>query len=165
MWFSYHLHSSIPALVLYTCIYHFIDFLYHFLHHYSILLVLLMFCITVNTITIYIHRINVMYHCLHLYSMYSSYWYPVSMVCLFTLILYKITPLLVGFVLLDLYFMFNICRSLFVLLSFALSFCCFFLFDLRLLITSFVSSNPSRSHSYNRNGIGGVMASVRAVSA
>ena len=39
-----------------------------------------------------------------------------------------------------------------------------FLFDLRILITPLISPNSSRGHSYNRHGIGDVMASVFAVS-
>ena len=39
-----------------------------------------------------------------------------------------------------------------------------FLFDLRILITPLISSNSSRGHSYNRHGIGDVMASEFAVS-
>ena len=39
-----------------------------------------------------------------------------------------------------------------------------FLFDLRILITPVRSSTSSRGHSYNRHGIGDVVASVFAVS-
>ena len=49
---------------------------------------------------------------------------------------------LVRFVLLDLWFMYMLCRSLFVLLYFW-PLCCLFFFDLRILITPLVSSNSS----------------------
>jgi len=62
-----------------------IDVLYHCLHHYSIQLILLIFCITIYIITVYswsywcpvwlsmslqyiADPIDVLYHCLHHYS-------------------------------------------------------------------------------------------------
>ena len=53
-----------------------------------------------------------------------------------------LTRILVGFVLLDLQFMCMFCRSLFVLLCFFFwPLCCLFFFDIRILITTLVSSN------------------------
>jgi len=52
--------------------------------------------------------------------------------------------LLVWFMLLDLYFECMFCRSLFVFLYFIFwTLCCLFFFDIRILITPFVSSNSS----------------------
>ena len=53
-------------------------------------------------------------------------------------------PFLVGFVLLDFSIMCMFCRSLFVLLYFIFwPLCCLFFFDIRILITSLLSSNSS----------------------
>ena len=54
--------------------------------------------------------------------------------------------LLMGFMLLDLYFICMFCRLLFVLLYFFFwPLCCLFFFDIRILITPFVSSSSSCS--------------------